>query len=163
MPSRVIAADPSEAMLAEVRRRMPPELLSGASARADGLPVLDICRAELPSLPWGNDSIDLVHAGAALHCWPHPLGPCLEEVFRVLRPGGVLAASTVVASEPARVALAFQGLTRDGVKPMNVPFWDERVVTDALRQSGFVDVHILDREKSYVFVAARKPEMVREE
>lgn len=29
-------------------------------------------RADISRLPFVNDSIDAVHAGAAIHCWPSP-------------------------------------------------------------------------------------------
>ena len=32
-------------------------------------------------------SIDFIHAGAALHCWPEPT-LAIAEISRVLRPGG---------------------------------------------------------------------------
>lgn len=38
-------------------------------------------------------SLDAIHAGAALHCWPSPTA-ALAEISRVLRPGGVFVAST---------------------------------------------------------------------
>eukprot|EP00882_Tetradesmus_deserticola_P021261 GHRQ01023018.1.p1 GENE.GHRQ01023018.1~~GHRQ01023018.1.p1 ORF type:complete len:198 (+),score=61.51 GHRQ01023018.1:377-970(+) len=53
-------------------------------------------RADIAWLPFPSSSIDAVHAGAALHCWPDPAAG-LAEICRVLRPGGVLVASTGLA------------------------------------------------------------------
>lgn len=81
--SRVIAADLSPSMLAETRRNclaenlMPPELVRCDSAK----------------LPFRSNSIDAVHAGAAMHCWPE-IEQSLSEVYRVLKPGGAFFATT---------------------------------------------------------------------
>ncbi|CAA6659505.1 unnamed protein product [Spirodela intermedia] len=42
-----------------------------------------------------RDSVDAVHAGAALHCWPSP-SAAVSEISRVLRPGGVFVATTFI-------------------------------------------------------------------
>jgi ubiquinone/menaquinone biosynthesis C-methylase UbiE len=50
-------------------------------------------RADISHLPFPSSSVDAVHAGAALHCWPDPAAG-LAEIHRVLKPGGVLVATT---------------------------------------------------------------------
>nr|CAB3480896.1 unnamed protein product [Digitaria exilis]CAB3482897.1 unnamed protein product [Digitaria exilis]CAB3503953.1 unnamed protein product [Digitaria exilis] len=57
---------------------------------------LALVRADISRLPFMNGSIDAVYAGAAIHCWPSP-ACAVAEISRVLRPGGVLVASTFVA------------------------------------------------------------------
>lgn len=84
--SRVIAADYSEAMLAETARRFDNEGL-GATERPE------LVRCDSAQLPFQSGSVAALHAGAALHCWPR-LEEALVEVHRVLRPGGVFYAST---------------------------------------------------------------------
>ncbi len=85
---RVIAADFSESMLRETRRRFleqkltPPELV----------------RADASRLPFQTASLDAIHAGAALHCWPR-LEESLRECLRVLKPGGRMYASTFEVNE----------------------------------------------------------------
>merc|ERR1712113_692510 len=72
-------------MLLETRRRV----------KAAGLPLdeLELCRADVASLPLQTNSIDAMHAGAALHSWPRlELG--LQEIARVLKPGGRFFATT---------------------------------------------------------------------
>ena len=81
----VIGLDYSAAMLLEADERMRASLPSAT-------PVT-LIRADVARLPFATGSIDAVHAGAALHCWPAP-GAAMAEVSRVLKPGGVFVAST---------------------------------------------------------------------
>ena len=80
---RVIAADYSESMLRETKGRF----------KQKGLPVPTLVRADAARLPFQSGGLDAVHAGAALHCWPR-LEESLQEVHRVLKPGGRFYAST---------------------------------------------------------------------
>jgi SAM-dependent methyltransferase len=50
-------------------------------------------RADVGRLPFATGSVDAIHAGAAMHCWPNPQA-AMAEISRVLRPGGVFVAST---------------------------------------------------------------------
>jgi len=82
---RVLALDYSEAMLQETRRRCEEERLA--------TDALTLIRADASSLPLVSGSLDALHAGAALHCWPL-LEPSLAEVARSLKPGGRFFATT---------------------------------------------------------------------
>lgn len=88
---RVIAADFSESMLRETRRRFVEEKLA----------VPELVRVDASRLPFHPDSVDGIHAGAALHCWPR-LEESLRECFRVLKPGGRMYASTFEVNERLR-------------------------------------------------------------
>lgn len=79
---RVIAVDLSAAMLIEAIGRAEDEGVS-----------FDTVRADVARLPFADGSVDFVHAGAALHCWPK-LQDGLAEVHRVLAPGGKFFATT---------------------------------------------------------------------
>jgi uncharacterized surface protein with fasciclin (FAS1) repeats len=81
--ARVIAGDLSPNMLEETRRRCLEE----------GLPVPELVRCDSSRLPFATGSLDAVHAGAAMHCWPR-LSEALAEIYRVLKPGGLYFAST---------------------------------------------------------------------
>lgn len=85
---RVIAADFSESMLRETRRRFVEEKLA----------VPELVRVDASRLPFQTDSVDGIHAGAALHCWPR-LEESLRECLRVLKPGGRMYASTFEVNE----------------------------------------------------------------
>ena len=82
---RVLALDYSESMLTETARRVAEE----------GLPVatLTLCRADVAALPLRPGSVDAMHAGAAMHCWPK-LEEGLQEIRQSLRPGGRFFATT---------------------------------------------------------------------
>ena len=56
-----------------------------------------LLRGDAGRLPLPNDSLAVVHAGAALHCWPDPQA-AVAEISRVLMPGGVFFASTFLYS-----------------------------------------------------------------
>lgn len=60
MFERVIAADYSESMLLETDRRF----------RLEGIDTPELIRCDAARLPFQTGSLDAVHAGAALHCWP---------------------------------------------------------------------------------------------
>ena len=82
---RLFAMDYSEVMLRETRRRAVEEKLP--------LDQLELCRVDVAQLPIQTDSVDAMHAGAALHSWPQlELG--LAEISRVLKPGGKFFATT---------------------------------------------------------------------
>jgi ubiquinone/menaquinone biosynthesis C-methylase UbiE len=88
-------------MLAETLRNVQTEGLSAPQA----------VRCDSARLPFASNSLDAVHAGAAMHCWPR-LETAIQEVHRVLKPGGVFYASTFFTSAygmPDRMPRAPQG------------------------------------------------------
>eukprot|EP00567_Pseudictyota_dubia_P007923 CAMPEP_0197456072 /NCGR_PEP_ID=MMETSP1175-20131217/42430_1 /TAXON_ID=1003142 /ORGANISM="Triceratium dubium, Strain CCMP147" /LENGTH=419 /DNA_ID=CAMNT_0042990089 /DNA_START=24 /DNA_END=1283 /DNA_ORIENTATION=+ len=91
---RVIGCDFSESMLLEARRRIraDPEL------RNQGLSSsrLDLVRCDVGRIPMQTESVDALHAGAAMHCWPD-LDAALSEIHRVLKPGGRYFATTFLS------------------------------------------------------------------
>jgi ubiquinone/menaquinone biosynthesis C-methylase UbiE len=72
--AHVIAVEPGEAMLGELRRVLPDvEALVGAAE----------------AIPLGDDSVDAVTVGQAFHWFRHD--EAVPELHRVLRPGGAVA------------------------------------------------------------------------
>ena len=80
----VIACDFSESMLVETYLRCKRE-------KIENVPLL--VRADVVRLPFPDESISFVHAGAALHCWPKPEDG-LKEVYRIMKPGGKFMLTT---------------------------------------------------------------------
>jgi ubiquinone/menaquinone biosynthesis C-methylase UbiE len=58
----------------------------------------ELVRCDSARLPFKNSSIDAIHAGAAMHCWPR-LNESLREIYRALKPGGAFYSSTFFTQE----------------------------------------------------------------
>ena len=62
------------------------------------LPI-SILRGDAGKLPFQNDSLDAIHWGAAMHCVPNA-ELAFQEIYRVLKPGGRLYATTFLRPFP---------------------------------------------------------------
>lgn len=93
--SRVLGCDYSDSMLTEARRRInaEPKLSSKALKKTS----LDLVRLDVGQIPMRNESVDCLHAGAAMHCWPD-LDAAAKEIYRVLKPGGRYFATTFLST-----------------------------------------------------------------
>lgn len=114
---RVLGCDYSESMLDEARRRINRDRDLSSSRQKNTR--LDLVRLDVGQIPMKNASVDALHAGAAMHCWPD-LPKAAAEIYRVLKPGGryfattflsswfaTLRANGVEASEPSRQAFQY--------------------------------------------------------
>lgn len=91
-PSAVVGIDYAESMLAGARHRF---------ART---PEVELHHADATNLPFAEASFDTINIANAVHCLPDVDG-ALRETFRVLRPGGTLAANVLLhprGSQPWR-------------------------------------------------------------
>ena len=93
---RVLGCDYSESMLEEARRRIDADS-ELAGRRKSTNTQLDLIRLDVGRIPMQNDSVDALHAGAAMHCWPD-LPSAVKEVHRVLKPGGRYFATTFLST-----------------------------------------------------------------
>ncbi|CAN1764467.1 Uncharacterized methyltransferase At2g41040, chloroplastic [Linum perenne] len=84
--SKVVALDFSENML-----RQCYDFIKEDDTISDA--NLALVRADVSRLPFSLGSVDAVHAGAALHCWPAPSN-AISEICRVLKSGGILVGAT---------------------------------------------------------------------
>ena len=119
---RVLALDYSESMLLETARRV-----RGEAIPAD---TLTLCRADVAALPLAPGSIDAMHAGAAMHCWPR-LEEGLSQIRQSLKPGGRFFATTF-----------FQGAYGDAMPRQSGGasfrfFEDEEELTNLFLDAGF--------------------------
>eukprot|EP00793_Prasinoderma_coloniale_P003578 PRCOL_00002952-RA len=158
---RVVAVDYSEAMLAQAAQFLSEEQAKGGASMC---PV-SLVRADAARLPFATASVDAIHAGAALHCWPSPLA-ALAEISRVLKPGGVFVASTFLDQvAPLGELIGDDKLVNPlsdalrGTVNANLPYrwWTESELKELVAIAGLTDYERL-RERQYIHFTARKPE-----
>ncbi|KAK9047019.1 hypothetical protein V6N11_052883 [Hibiscus sabdariffa] len=102
-----------------------------------------------------KDSVDAVHAGAALHCWPSP-SIAVAEISRVLRPGGVFVATTYILDGPFAF-LPFLRTFRENIMGISGSqiFLSERELEDLCRACGLAGFTCI-RNGLFVMISARK-------
>lgn len=134
----VLAADLSPAMLSVARGRR-RSWLRGRERF--------LC-ADAERLPLAGASIDLVYSNLMLP-WVLDPGPLLDELRRVLAPGGLLAFSTLGPDTLKELAEAWAEVDAGGEHGAGVhvhAFADMHDVGDALVAAGFADV-VMDAER----------------
>ena len=89
---RVLGCDYSKSMLDEARRRINQDRDLDSVRNK-----IDLVRLDVGKIPFKNSTIDALHAGAAMHCWPD-LPAAVSEIHRVLKPGGRYFATTFLSS-----------------------------------------------------------------
>uniref|UniRef100_A0A453T4C5 Methyltransferase type 11 domain-containing protein n=1 Tax=Aegilops tauschii subsp. strangulata TaxID=200361 RepID=A0A453T4C5_AEGTS len=103
---------------------------------------LALVRADISRLPFASCSIDAIHAGAAIHCWPSPSN-AIAEISRVLKPGGVFVATTFLSTPTNSGLFSIDALKplRQIVGPVNSSynFFTEGELEDLCRSCGLVN------------------------
>mmetsp|Transcript_69034 Transcript_69034/g.102581 ORF Transcript_69034/g.102581 Transcript_69034/m.102581 type:complete len:141 (+) Transcript_69034:234-656(+) len=130
-------------MLQEARRRInsDPSLQTKSSTTK-----LDLVRCDVAKIPMRTSSIDALHAGAAMHCWPD-LDAGLGEIYRVLKPGGRYFATTFLSNYFGSLQTAEGGQT--GVNRQAFQYFESvDVLRSMLVKAGFenekVSVEVLE-------------------
>ncbi|XP_062196137.1 uncharacterized methyltransferase At1g78140, chloroplastic isoform X2 [Phragmites australis] len=145
--SLVVALDFSENMLKQCNDFVKQENISTER--------LTLVRADISRLPFESGSIDAVHAGAAIHCWPSP-ACAVAEISRVLRPGGIFVASTFVADVlPPAIPILRIGRPYISQITGNNTFLSEVELEDLCRACGLVDFTFV-RSGFYIMFSATK-------
>lgn len=151
--ARVVASDFSENMLIEASQFAREENIDAN--------VITFVRADVGRLPFETGSVDVVHAGAALHCWPSPT-QAVAEISRVLKPGGTFVASTFL--DPSAnlnnddLTKPFSDFFRDaklGTGGAFNRFWTEQELKDLCQMVGLEDFK-RERERQYILFAVKK-------
>ncbi|GMY17270.1 uncharacterized methyltransferase At1g78140, chloroplastic-like [Fagus crenata] len=117
---------------------------------------LILVRADISRLPFVSSSVDAVHAGAALHCWPSP-SAAVAEISRVLRPGGVFIATTYLLDGPFAF-VPFLRRLRQNIMQISGShiFLSERELQELCRACGLVGFTSI-RNGPFVMISASKP------
>lgn len=131
---RVLGIDMTEEMLAKARR----------NAGALGLGNVEFRHGHIEDLPLPDGCADVVISNCVFNLSPDQ-PQALREAFRVLKPGGRLAVSDVVAIRPLPAAMAADpallcGCVSGAADPSDLERW--------MRQAGFVDIRIEQKSES---------------
>ncbi|KEH37883.1 putative demethylmenaquinone methyltransferase transcription factor C2H2 family [Medicago truncatula] len=113
---------------------------------------LALVRADVSRLPFESGSVDAVHAGAALHCWPSPSN-AVAEITRVLRSGGVFVGTTFLryTSSTSWVARLFRERSSLGYG-----YLTEEEIKDLCTSCGLTN-YSCKIQKSFIMFTAQKP------
>ncbi len=119
---------------------MTPEMLTKAreNAQKGGYRNVDFRLGEIENLPVGDASVDVVISNCVINLAPEK-GRVYREAFRVLRPGGQLAVSDVVATRPItpeeRADPSLWSSCSSGAL-------EASQVKSLLRRAGFTDIRV---------------------
>ena len=106
-----------------------------------GSPIQAVAASPL-ALPLAAESTDLVASNLGLF-WFSDSGPVLGEIRRVLRPGGLIAFTTL---GPGTLAELRRSWERVDVRSHIIDFIDMHDIGDAMVKAGFADV-VMDAER----------------
>lgn len=163
----IVGLDISETMLAQCASRVEKRVATKIADR------ILLVRADVAQLPIETSSVDCVHAGAAIHCWPNA-EIAVAEIARILKPGGIFCGTTFLDPVSGFVG-QFVGdntpvgpivrrlrdaranavnIGNDGV----VRQWTEPELKATLENAGFVDFQ-RDRNWQYILYCGRRPSL----
>ncbi|CAI5516759.1 unnamed protein product [Closterium sp. Naga37s-1] len=148
----VAAADLSPAMLEQTAQyiRDDPLLREQQSA-------ISLLRVDVSRLPFPSASVDAIHAGAALHCWPSP-SLAMAEISRVLRPGGRFVATTFLLPKAPIADELFKPLRKQLSVSQQLPFryWEPEELEELMGLAG-LENYTSDIRSQYIMLSAQKP------
>eukprot|EP00245_Coleochaete_scutata_P014060 TRINITY_DN5893_c0_g1_i1.p1 TRINITY_DN5893_c0_g1~~TRINITY_DN5893_c0_g1_i1.p1 ORF type:complete len:187 (+),score=37.94 TRINITY_DN5893_c0_g1_i1:166-726(+) len=148
----VIASDFSETMLEQCASFLRDDPLLN---RNSGVVLV---RADVARLPFRTATVDAVHAGAALHCWPSP-SSAVADISRVLKPGGIFVATTFL--EPRSpipdelLQLIPQALKDGSARQRAYRWWQEKELEELCKTCGLVDYTAV-RIRDFIILTAKK-------
>ncbi|KAJ4959586.1 hypothetical protein NE237_026697 [Protea cynaroides] len=116
---------------------------------------LALVRADVSRLPFLSGSVDAVHAGAALHCWPSPSN-AVSEICRILRSGGVFVGTTFLAPD---LNISFLRPYRQTILQMEGNTYGnltEKEIEDLCTSCGLTN-YSSKVQQSFIMFSAQKP------
>ena len=119
---------------------MTPEMLAAAreNARTGRVANVEFRLGEIEHLPVADASVDVVLSNCVINLAPDQ-GTVYREAFRVLRPGGVLAVSDLLARRRISASERADPLGWSSCRSGALPARD---VTSLLRRAGFVGIEV---------------------
>ena len=151
----VVALDYSDAMLRQAKQYMEDEKLLGNA---------DVCfvRADIARLPFPESSLDGVHAGAAIHCWPDAK-TAMAEISRVLKPGATFCGTTFMNPQVPFFDENTQEIFDNAVRQISgtanasrgFRWWSKKELKDLCSECGLVDFKCEVRQQ-FIFFSAKK-------
>lgn len=129
---------------------MTPDMISKARANAerDGYANVEFRLGEIEALPVADGTADLILSNCVINLSPDKARVC-REAFRVLKPGGRLAISDIVALQPIPPALkadlaAYTGCVAGAAAPAELEAM--------LKAAGFINVQVDVKAASRAFI-----------
>lgn len=137
---RVIGVDMTPDMVAKAR----------ANAKKDGRVNVEFRLGEIEALPVADASVDVIISNCVINLCPDK-APVYREAFRVLRPGGRLAVSDVVAREELSDDVKSDLTLHSGCLAGATPHGE---LMRVLEEAGFVDIVITPKGNSDVIITS---------
>jgi SAM-dependent methyltransferase len=129
---------------------MTPEMIyrSRENARKGNYPQVEFRHGEIESLPVSDSSVDVIISNCVINLSPDK-PRVLREAFRVLKPGGRLAISDILACIPLPNEIRNSPSLICGCVGGAVTIEE---FTSNLHEAGFEDIHILPKAESKQFI-----------
>lgn len=134
---------------------MTPEMVSRAreTAARNGYANVEFRLGEIEHLPVADSAVDVILSNCVINLSPDK-GQVFREAFRVLKRGGRLAITDVVASAPLPRELASDPALYCGCIGGAAPIAE---IERLLREAGFAEIRITPREESRAYIREWSP------
>ena len=105
-----------------------------------------VCQGSVEALPYGDQEFDLVTAVETIYFWPN-LPHCLQEVRRVLKPGGRFVVMVEAADADSVWTKVVDGMTA----------YSPEQLKELLEDAGFTQTEIHRKKPSYAVLFGVNP------